>query len=70
MEEEVGPENKHILDSKVLEGIVAWIPHTSNTRGQQNHYLHTVNLYWHIKLLLGKMLVDKREAQDNLVLML
>lgn len=50
-------------DSKVMANIASWVPNTRNYKGHQNHYLHRVYLYWHGKLMLVKILIDKRQTQ-------
>lgn len=38
-----------------------------NTRECHNHYLYKFYLYWHIKLLMDRVLVDRHESKDNIM---
>lgn len=50
-----------------MESIASWALDTGNSRGCQNHYLLTMDLYWHVRLLLGKIIMDRRQTQVNLM---
>lgn len=46
------------------------IPYTRKIRSRGNEYMQTINLYWQMKFLLGRALLDNREARRDLLQML
>lgn len=50
-----------------MAGMAPSIPNIGNSQGRQNNYMHTIDLYWYVKLLLGTVLADKRQSQVNLL---
>lgn len=54
MEEEVCRIKQQILNGEVDAEMIAWIPDTDSTRARDTKYYRTVELYWHIKDLLGE----------------
>ena len=50
-----------------MAAMAPWVPDIGNSQGRQNHYMHTIDLHWYVKLLLGNVLADKRQSQVNLL---
>ena len=67
MEEEICHKRQVTLDLDIMATIAPCAPNTSNSQGHQSHYLHVVDLYWHVKLLLGNFLVGKIQSQVNVL---
>lgn len=50
----------HLSDTKVLAELENWVPNTGHTQARFNQYMHTIDLYWHMKFLLGRILIDRQ----------
>lgn len=59
-----------IEDEAVNENICPWIPDTLSSRTRESQYFKTVDLYWHLKTLMGKVLVERNEAHQRILLQL
>lgn len=68
MEDEVCFNSHFILHQHVEKDTRNWIPDTGNTRSRQTRYIQTIDLYWHIKTLLGHVLVEHSKSQTELLL--
>jgi hypothetical protein len=47
---------------------ICWIPDVGTTRARDTKYWKTIELYWHIKNLLGQILQTREEAQNTMQL--
>lgn len=54
MEADVHLERFSTLDMDIDAKITSWIPNTRSSRSLETKYYHTIDLYWHVKALLGK----------------
>lgn len=48
----------------------SWILDAGSSRAQDIKYWKTVDLYWHIKTIVGKMMEDMDEAHKDILLQL
>jgi hypothetical protein len=55
-----------VSDDEVLDSVTSWILDTGNTRSRVSQYLKTVDIYWHMKLLLGHVLVDRKDDKNEI----
>jgi hypothetical protein len=47
-----------------------WVSDVGSSRACHTKYLRTVDLYYHLKMLLGKVLQDREDAHDIILLQL
>lgn len=47
-----------------------WIPDTGSSKSQKTNYYHTIDLYWHVKALLGKVMADRQAGNNEISLRL
>jgi hypothetical protein len=60
---------RHFIDDEVVnENICPWIPNTGSSRARESQYYKTIDLYWHMKTLMGKVLVEHNEAHQEILL--
>lgn len=57
-EREVSNEHEYVSNSGVLVSISNWILSFGTERGHHNQYLLNVDIYQHLKGLLGKLLFE------------
>jgi hypothetical protein len=57
-----------IVDKEVHENICSWIPDLVSSRAMVSQYYKTIDLYWHIKALMGKVMVERNEAHKEILL--
>lgn len=57
-----------MYDSDVLVEVEDWVLDLGTPRDHHNQYLHTLDLHWHIKNLLRKVLFDCTETRDEILL--
>lgn len=55
---------------EVVDSTIRWILDVGTTWARETRYWKTVELYWHIKNLLGQMLQIREEAQNTMQLQL
>lgn len=55
---------------EVVDSTIQWILDVGTTWARETRYWKTVELYWHIKNLLGQMLQIREEAQNTMQLQL
>jgi len=51
---------------EVNEGIIIWVPGIGSLCRHESKYLRTMELYSHLKILLGQMLQTREEAQNTI----
>lgn len=51
----------YISNTKFLTEMESWISNTRHTCRRFNLYIHIIDLYWHMKFLLGRTLLDSHE---------
>jgi hypothetical protein len=61
---------KFISDNEVKESTSLWVPNTGSFRGRSSQYLKTVDIYWHLKTLMGRVMLDHYEARQKVLLQL
>jgi hypothetical protein len=61
---------RFVSDEEVQEKTQSWIPNTGNTRSHVSHYMRTIELYWHMKLLLGRAMMDRKDDKEETLLQL
>jgi hypothetical protein len=64
--ERISESSRFVSDEEVQEKTHSWIPNTGNIRSHISHYLRTIELYWHMKLLLGRALMEKKMTRKKL----
>jgi hypothetical protein len=70
VEADVRVLRKFISDDEVKETTNSWVPDTGFVRGRSSQYLKTVDIYWHLKTLMGRVLLDHHEARQEVLLQL
>lgn len=70
LEVDVQLERNMTLDNEIDAVMVARIPNTGSSRSRDTKYNRTIDLYWHMKGLLGRALKDKQAAQNELYMQL
>jgi hypothetical protein len=40
------------------------------TQARESQYLNTIDIYWHIKMLMGHFLIEQHEAHQEILLQL
>jgi hypothetical protein len=61
---------RFIPDDEVRETTSSWVPDTGTFRGWTSQYLKTMDIYWHLKTLMGQVLLDHHEARQEVLLQL
>jgi hypothetical protein len=61
---------KFIPDEEVSQTTNPWVPDTGTIQGWLSHYLKTINIYWHLKTLMGRVLLDHHEARQEVLMQL
>jgi hypothetical protein len=51
-------------DNEVRETTRSWFPDTGTFQGWTSQYLKTMDIYWHLKTLMGRVLLDHHEARQ------
>lgn len=46
-----------------LDQVGCWVPNTGYTRTRDTRYLQAVDVYWQIKTVMRKVLIDRLEEQ-------
>jgi hypothetical protein len=54
------------MEQEVEEATIHWVLDVGTSRERDTKYWKTVELYWHIKNLLGQMLQTREEAQNTM----
>jgi hypothetical protein len=54
----------------VDEAIINWVSDIGSLRGHKTKYWKMVELYWHLKVLLGQMLQNKEDTHNTIQLQL
>jgi hypothetical protein len=49
-------ERTMTIDQELADTTIHWNPNVETTRARETKYWNTMELYWHIKILLGQML--------------
>jgi hypothetical protein len=70
MEDEIWMERSITPNWEVEETITNWFLDVVHSRGWETKNWKTVELYWHLKTLIGQILQAKEGAQDNIQLQL
>jgi hypothetical protein len=61
----------HFIDNETMDvEIGSWIPDPGSYRAHATLYTKTVDLYWLLKTLMGKVLVERNEAHEEIFLQL
>jgi len=66
LEEYVCHARKQTPDNEVDVEMIAWISDTRSSKSKETKYYKTINLYWHMKSLLGRDLTDKQATFNYL----
>jgi len=61
---------KFVLDDKVKEMTNSWVPNNGSVRGWSSQYLKTMDIYWHLKTMMGRVLLDHHEAHQEVLVQL
>jgi len=71
VEEEIVSERDCFSDSKVLFIVSNCLSDMLNSRHRHlKHYLHIVDLYWQLKSLLKKVLLERNDTMEEFLCML
>lgn len=54
----------------MLTKVENWVIDIRHSRGHFNYYMQVVDLYWHSQTLLGMVLINRNEAQGDILLQL
>jgi hypothetical protein len=57
-----------ISDEEVNEDVCAWIPDLGSSWAKESKYYRTNDLYWHMEMLMGRVLIERNEAHQEVVL--
>jgi len=60
-------EKELVLESQRIEEFENWILDPESTRGWLSLFNHSVDLYWFVKALLGKTLIERGEAYSDIL---
>jgi len=52
---------------QIDEEVQPWVPNTRRNRGKDSKYTKTLDLYWHYKVLVGKVL-EEHNARNKAIL--
>lgn len=67
MEEEASFHRSSLLDTKVLAEWVEWVIDTSYTQLRYNLYMQAINLYWQMKFLMVRTILDHHESRMDTI---
>jgi hypothetical protein len=70
VEAKIQLEHTLTIDKEVDEATTSWVSYVGNTRARETKYWKTIELYWHIKTLLGQMLQMREDTQNTIQLQL
>lgn len=59
-----------LTDTEVNSKVVDQMPNTFHTRGKFNQHMYTIDIYQHMKAILGRVLLDINEAKEEILIML
>jgi hypothetical protein len=59
-----------ISNEEVKDNVWSWVLDLGSMRARESQYFITIDLYWHLKFLMGKVLVEKHESHKEIILQL
>jgi hypothetical protein len=68
VEEEGHLERTLLNEEAVNEEFTQWIMDNGTSRSRETKYHRTINLYWHVKTLSGKVITEKSTTFNEILL--
>jgi hypothetical protein len=57
-----------VFYEEVANNTHSWILDPGTTRAKESQYLNTIDIYWNFKTLIGKVLVERHKAHQEILL--
>jgi hypothetical protein len=67
VEEDIHLDRRNIHERKIDADIVDWILDLGSSRARDTKYWTMVDLYWHIKTFVGKVLQDREDDREEIL---
>jgi hypothetical protein len=69
-EDDVRVLRHFVFDEEVVNNTHSYISYPGTTQSRESQYLNTFDIYYHIKMLMGKVLVESHRAHQEILIQL